>query len=204
MDRRQFIAGSLGAVAGASTLGRQALAQSSAELDALIAVERADRSADLLAEHPLERHAAGKRRRHLNAELRQGSRDLAADEAHPDDHGASTRRHLGLDRLALAHRPKLMDPRQLGAGNVEAPVSPSRRDQDVCRDGHVEHLLSDNAPNQFPDPPVGPWLEREHRGQVRGDGRMLELDGELKQFVKLASHFAPFCGGRVLRLLARD
>ena len=38
---------------------------------------------------------------------------------------------LALDRIALGHRAKLVDPGQLGARDVEPPVPPARGDQDL-------------------------------------------------------------------------
>ena len=91
----------------------------------------ADHRADLLAQNPFEGYALREGRGHPNPELRQGGRDLAADEAHAHDDRVAIRHGLALDRIALGHCPKLVDPGQLGAGDVEPPVPPAGGDQDL-------------------------------------------------------------------------
>ena len=104
---------------------------SAQQLDAVRAVERADHRADLLAQNPFEGHALGKDRGHPNPELRQGGRHLAADEPHAHHHRVPIRHGLALDRVALGHRAQLVDPGQLGPGNVEPPVPSAGGDQDL-------------------------------------------------------------------------
>ena len=101
------------------------------QLDALREVKPADHHADLLAQNPFEGCALREGRGHPNPKLRQGGRDLAADEAHAHDHRVAIRHSLALDRIALGHCPKLVDPGQLRPGNVEPPVPTAGGDQDL-------------------------------------------------------------------------
>ena len=65
-----------------------------AQLDAVLAVDRAERCADLVAQHPFERRLLGKYGGHPNPELRQGGGHLATDEPHPHDHSVADSRLL--------------------------------------------------------------------------------------------------------------
>jgi hypothetical protein len=99
--------------------------------DAVGAVNPADQGAELLAEDPLQRVPAGKDRGDLHPELGQGGRHLAADESHAHHHRTPARHDLVLDRVALGHRPQVVDSGQLGPGNLQPPVPSSRRDQEL-------------------------------------------------------------------------
>jgi hypothetical protein len=101
------------------------------QLGAFRAVKPADHRADLLAQNPFKGYALREGRGHPNPELRQGGRDLAADEAHAQDHRVAIRHSLALDRIALGHRSKLVDSGQLGPGDVEPPVPAARGDQNL-------------------------------------------------------------------------
>ena len=79
----------------------------------------------------LQRGPAREDRGHLDAELSQRGRHLAADESHADDDRAPASRRLLLDRVALGHRAQVVDPGQAGPGNREPPVPPSGGDQDL-------------------------------------------------------------------------
>jgi len=94
-------------------------------------VNPADQCAELLAEDPLQRVAAGKDGGDLHPELGQGGRHLAADEPHAHHHRTPSRHGLVLDRVALGHRPQVVDAGQLGPGNLQPPVPSSRRDQEL-------------------------------------------------------------------------
>ena len=87
------------------------------QLDPLRAVDGADPRADLPAQHPLERGPAREDRGHLDAELGQRGRYLAADEPHADDDRAPARHRLPLDRVALGFCAQVMDPGQVGPGD---------------------------------------------------------------------------------------
>src|ERR1700757_1916692 len=89
-----------------------------AQLDAVGGVDRGERCADLFPQHVLQRRPPRKYRSHTNPELRQGSSHLAADAPHPDHHRSPIFSRLALDRVALADRAELMDPRQLRARNL--------------------------------------------------------------------------------------
>jgi hypothetical protein len=99
--------------------------------DALGAVNPADQGAELLAEDPLQRVPARKDRGDLDPELGQGGRHLAADEPHAHHHRTPSRHGLMPDRVALGHRPQVVDSGQLGPGNLQPPVPSSRRDQEL-------------------------------------------------------------------------
>ena len=62
-----------------------------AQLDAVRAVDRGERCADLLAQHPFQRRSVGKYRGHPNPELGQGGGHLATDEPHSHHHRAPIR-----------------------------------------------------------------------------------------------------------------
>ena len=73
----------------------------------------------------------GEDRGHLDAELSQRGRDLAADESRAHDDCAPARHRLLLDRVALSFGPEVVDSGQAGARDLELPVAPAGRDQDL-------------------------------------------------------------------------
>ena len=89
-----------------------------AQLDSVRAMDGRDRLAHLRAHDPFERRFPGEGRGDLDTQLGQGRCHLAADESHPDDHRAPTSSGLPLDGLALCDRPQLVDPAQLGPGDL--------------------------------------------------------------------------------------
>ncbi len=70
------------------------------KLDAVLLVDRGERTADLLSHDSLERHPPAEDRRHPDLELRQRGGHLAADEAHADNDRAAM---LGASRLIASH-----------------------------------------------------------------------------------------------------
>ena len=101
------------------------------QLDALRAVDGADQRADLAAQHPLQRGLAREDRGHLDPELGQRGRYLAADEPHAHDDRAPARHRLRLDRVALGHGAQVVDPGQVGPGDLQPPVPAPGGDQDL-------------------------------------------------------------------------
>ena len=99
------------------------------QLDAVRAVEGADHRADLGAEDPLQRDLLRKDRRHLHAELGQGGRHLAADEAHADDNRAASLPGGALDRVAVGHRAQVVDAGQVRGRDCEPTGLPTGGDQ---------------------------------------------------------------------------
>ena len=94
-----------------------------ADFDAVRAVDRRDRCADLGAEYPSS-GTFRKDRGHPNPELRQRGRDLATDETHAYDHRAPIRNGLPLDRVALRDGPEVVDPGQLAPGTSSWRLRP--------------------------------------------------------------------------------
>ena len=99
------------------------------QFDAVRAVERADQRADLAAQDRLERDLAREDGGHMDSELGQRGRHLAADEPRAHHDRAPPRHRLPLDRVALGHRAQVVNPGQVSPGHPEPPVASSGRDQ---------------------------------------------------------------------------
>src|SRR5438067_6167064 len=101
------------------------------ELDAGLAMDRCHQRADLGTKDRLERRWAGKYSADVHLHLRQRGGHLRTYEAHPGDQRARPRTCGLLDRIAIGHRAQLEYARQVGAGDVQAPVLAPCRDQQL-------------------------------------------------------------------------
>jgi Lyase len=104
---------------------------SSQQPDPVRAVNRTDQCAGLLAQDPVQRVSRRKNGGYPDPELGQGGRHLAADETHAHHYCALAHCGFALDRVALGHRPQIVDPGQVGPGNAQPPVPSSCREQDL-------------------------------------------------------------------------
>src|SRR6185437_6801099 len=108
------------------------------QLDAVPAVDGSEYRAEVLAEDPLKGESAGEDGGHVHPELRQRGRHLGADEAHARHYRAPAGHGFGLDRLAFADGPQIVEARQASPGKPEPAVLPARGDQDLL----VRQLLA--------------------------------------------------------------
>src|SRR5207245_8331819 len=101
------------------------------ELDPCVAMDARHDLAHLRAEDGLERSSSRKYSAHVNAHLGQGGGHLRADEPHSNHDTSSATSSSLLDRIAFPHGSELKDPRQIGTGDLQAPVLAARRDQQL-------------------------------------------------------------------------
>src|SRR5205823_5765440 len=92
------------------------------ELDAGLAMDPCHQQADLWTKDRLERRGTGEYSTDAHFHLRQRGSHLRTDEAHTGDKSTRPGTRGLLDRIAIGHRAELEYARQVGAGDVQAPV----------------------------------------------------------------------------------